>query len=97
MTIVNDELRDAGWTSQDLIRLNKKMPQAVADYTDSTNLEATKLVEDLEAFFHGVAGGIGPSVFIALAEKEILPGLSSPYKDRFYLAALSVVVYYEEI
>ena len=31
MTIVNSELKAAGWTAPDLMRLTKKMPQAVAD------------------------------------------------------------------
>jgi hypothetical protein len=97
MTILNDELRASGWTSQDLIRLNKKMPQAVADCTDLTNLEAAKLVERIEALFLGATDGIDPSAFIALTEQVILPDLSFPYNDRLYLAALSVVVYYEKI
>ena len=94
MAIVNGELKDAGWSSQDLMRLAKKMHQAVADYTDSTNTEAAKLVEQLEAAFLNEAD---LSTFIALAEQSILPGLSTPYNDRLYLAALSVVVYHEEI
>src|SRR6202011_1396232 len=79
MTILNDELKEAGWTAQDLMRLSKKMPQAVSDYTDSTNLEAAKLVEHIEALFQGATGGIDPAAFIDLAEQAILPGLSFPY------------------
>jgi hypothetical protein len=97
MGLVNEELKGAGWSSQDLMRLTKKMPQAVADYNDSTNTEAAKLVKKLEAVFLNEVGGIDLSMFIALAEQEILSGLPTPYKDRLYLAALSVVVYYEEI
>jgi hypothetical protein len=89
MTIVNGELKDAGWSSQDLMRLTKKMPQAVADYTDSTNTEAAKLVKQLESAFLNEAG-IDLSTFITLVEQEILRGLPTPYNDRLYLAALSV-------
>jgi hypothetical protein len=97
MTIVNDELKDAGWSPQDLMRLAKKMPQAVADYTDSTNLETSELVQHLETLFQDEVGGIDLPEFIVLAEKMILPGLPTPYNDRLYLAALSVVVFYEKI
>jgi hypothetical protein len=97
MTIVNGHLKDAGWSSQDLMRLTKKMPQAVADYTDSTNLEAVKIVQQLEAIFQRSASGMDLSTFVGVAEKTILSGLPIPYNDRLYLAALSVVVYYEEV
>ncbi len=97
MTIVNGELRAAGWSSQDLMRLSKKMPQAAADYTDSINFEAAQLVERLETLFQSEAAGADLPSFIGLAEETILPGLPIPYNDRLYLAALGVVVYYEKI
>ena len=43
MAIVNGELKDAGWSLPDLMRLAKKMPPAVADYTDLTNVEVVKI------------------------------------------------------
>jgi Cap4 dsDNA endonuclease len=97
MSIVNDELKSAGWSSQDLMRLSKKMPQAAADYTDSTNLEVAELVQSLEALFQNKAAGASLSTFIDVAEKTVLPGLPTPYNDRLYLAALDVVVYHEKI
>lgn len=97
MTIVYGDLTSAGWGAQDLMRLSKKLPQVTADYTDSTNLEAARLVERLEELFAGAAAGTDLATFIAYAEKTILPGLPAPYNDRLYLAALSVVVYYEKV
>jgi hypothetical protein len=97
MTLVRDELKDAGWSPQDIVRLGKKMPQAVADYTDSVNLEVAELVNELEEIFARDLGGRGLSSFLADARNELLAGLSSPYNDPWYLAALSVVVYYEEV
>ena len=32
MGLISGELKDAGWSSQDLMRLSKKIPQATADY-----------------------------------------------------------------
>ena len=97
MAIVNGELKDAGWSLPDLMRLAKKMPPAVADYTDSTNVEVAKFVQRLEALFKDQASAIELPTFIRLAEAEVLPEWHVPYNDRFYLAALSVVVFYEEI
>jgi hypothetical protein len=90
-------LKDAGWKNQDLMRLAKKMPQAVADYTDSTNLEAAEIVQRLESLFQAESDATDLPGFIVLAEEMILPELPTPYSDRLYLAALSVVVYYEQI
>lgn len=99
MNLVAAELKDAGWSSQDLMRLSKRMPQAAADHTDSTNLEASKIVESIESLFHneGESGAIGLAAFVALAEQEMLANLPITYNDRAYLAALSVMVYHEKI
>jgi hypothetical protein len=95
MNLVSTELKAAGWSAVDIMRLSKKMPQAAADHTDSTNLEAMKIVERLVSIFHSNA--IGLPAFVALAEQELLADLPVPYNDRAYLWALSVMVFHEEI
>jgi hypothetical protein len=97
MALVYSELKGAGWSPRDLMRLNKKMSQAASDYTDSTNLEAAKIIERLESLYHDQPNEIDLPVFVGLAEQALLEGLSVPYNDRAYLAALSVMVYHEEI
>jgi hypothetical protein len=95
MALVNDELKAAGWPPQDLMRMGKKMPQAVSDFTDSTNLESGKFVQRLEELFLQFGAPNLPE-FIAEAEQELHASLRAPY-DLPYLRALSVVVYYEKI
>lgn len=96
MSLVNEELKAAGWSATDLMKLGKKMPVAAADYTDATNLEAAQIVERLEKQFSSmITASIG--AFIAKNESSILPDLKGPYSDRFYLAAMSVVAYHEKI
>ncbi|MCK1392053.1 dsDNA nuclease domain-containing protein [Bradyrhizobium sp. 1] len=95
MALVNSELKTAGWTSQDLMRMAKKIPQAVSDLTDATNLEAGAIVQRLEELFSLQSDAALPE-FIARAEEEILMSLRAPY-DAAYLRAFSVVVYYEKI
>jgi hypothetical protein len=95
--MVRDELKDSGWKFPDLIRLSRKIPQAVSDYTDSTNIDVAKLAHQLKVLFEGFDESLGLSPFIETAKSTLLRGLSSPYNDPSYLAALSVVVYYEEI
>ncbi|MDA9499674.1 dsDNA nuclease domain-containing protein [Bradyrhizobium sp. CCBAU 11357] len=96
MTLVNIELKDAGWASQDLMRMGKRMPQAVTDFTDPTNLEAGELVNQLEELFSSQPDVANLSHFIGLAEQELRALLRAPY-DLAYLRALSVVIYYEKI
>jgi hypothetical protein len=97
MGIVNAELATNGWSSRDLMRLSKAMPQATSDYVDSTNLEAAKLVTMLEDLLNELGTGEALSAFIKNAEQVLLPKLSSPYNDRLYLAALCVVTFHETI
>ncbi len=95
--MVRGELKDSGWKLPDLIRLSRKIPQAVSDYTDSTNIDVANLAQQLKGLFEGFDESLGLSPFIETAKSVLLGELSSPYNDPSYLAALSVVVYYEEI
>jgi hypothetical protein len=96
MALVNDELKASGWSPQDLMRMAKRIPQAVSDFTDSTNVESGKFVQRLEEIF--LAQSVAPNLpqFIADAGQELQASLHAPY-DLAYLRALSVVVYYEKI
>lgn len=96
MSMINTELKGGGWSAPDLIRLNKRIPSVVADYTDATNLEATNLVKALEQLFSSM---VTPDLceFIGEAENKLLPSLSEPYRNRFYVAAMSLVVFHEKL
>jgi hypothetical protein len=96
MALVNAELKAAGWSGPDLMRVGKKLPIAASDYTNATNIEATGLVASLETLFSNMAA---PELgkFIAEAEGTILQSLGSPYRDRIYLAAMSILVFHEKI
>ena len=96
MSLINAELKDSGWAANDLMRLGKRMPVAAADYTDATNAEAANIVERLEKMF-AAAMPLDLAQFIYEVEKKILPDLNGPYRDRMYLAAMSIVAYHEKI
>jgi hypothetical protein len=96
MAIVGAELKSAGWSASDLIRLSKRIPDAIADYTDGTNLEAASMVKGLEELFVNTSV-TELSKFISDAENKILPSLGAPYRDRIYLAAMSLLVFHEKI
>jgi Cap4-like dsDNA endonuclease family protein len=96
MALVLDDLKSAGWASHDLMKLNKRMSQAAADYSDATNLEVTKIVQQIEALYHQ-SYGIGLAALVAHAEELLLTKVPIPYNDRAYLAAITVMVHHEEI
>jgi hypothetical protein len=96
MSIVSAELKSAGWSASDLMRLDKRIPNAAADCTDATNLEVLSLVKRLEELFV-VTSASDLCKFISQAENTILSSLSMPYRDPIYLAAVSLLVFYEKI
>jgi hypothetical protein len=96
MEIINSELKGAGWSSSDLIRLSKRIPTAAADYTDAANLEAASLVEDLGELFISTPN-LDLCEFISEAENKVLPSLGGPYRDSIYFAAICVLVFHEKI
>jgi hypothetical protein len=96
MTIVNADLSASGWSATNLMRLTKRMATATADFSDSSNLEAAKLVQSLEDLFESLLNTTLAN-FIVEAETNILPKLSSPYSDKFYLAAMCVLVFNEKL
>lgn len=98
MTLVNPELQSAGWTTVELMRLGKSIPQATLDFTDATNSEVTKIVEAIfDAFDANKDGVISIAEFIAAVCGKLMPNLSQPYNDKSYLSALAILVFHEKI
>ena len=75
---------------------SKQIPDATADYTDATNLEAASLIKNIEELFVN-APHKDLCKFVSEVENKIFPNLSGPYRDRVYLAALSLLVFHEKI
>lgn len=98
MTLVNAELKEAGWVAVDLMKMGKKISNAVADYTNPTNSDAEELKARLEKHFHTEAAKALPD-FLASALSNIAQltdGLSL-YSEKFYFLAFAVIVFNEEI
>ena len=95
-SIVYAELDKGGWGATDLMRVNKQIANATADFSDGTNLEAAAIVRSLEELFDSL--GIPTiSQFVGSAEANILPTLGTPYRNRFYLAAMCILVFNEKL
>ena len=100
ISLVSQLLTDSGWKQVDVLRLQKKIPQASNDFYNAANGEVEKLVEDIKDRIYDTSGK--PKDMSKLLD-ELVADLSStegpfnPYLQPDYLRALGVLVYYEEI
>jgi hypothetical protein len=98
MALVNSELKDAGWSTVDVMRLGKKISSAVSDYTNPTNSDAQRLKRRLEQLFYSAAPEALPAFLTsALSQAETLTNGLSLYDEKFYFLAFAVIVFNEEI
>lgn len=98
MQLVNGELKEAGWTTVDLMKMGKKISNAVADYIDPTNGDAEELKTRLEHHFHTEAAEALPDFLTsALSNIAQLTDDLSLYSEKFYFLAFVVIVFNAEI
>ena len=100
MTLVKATLQAEGWVTGAIVKLDRAIPNAAADYNDPANTECKALAEavrghiktlDLEdAKLSAVLDG----VFDALSGANVIP---EPYRDKSFVAALGVLIYNEEL
>jgi hypothetical protein len=98
MDLVSSELRADGWTSVEIIRINKSLPQATYDYTDAINTEAQDVIVTMTSHFDNDAAlqaSLGAYVRSAIATAAAAH--PSPYNSSPYLGALAILVFYEKI
>ena len=98
-TIAN-YLTAAGWAMADLIRLQKKLPEASADYYNPLNAEVKDMADNMRTIVLDDAGSpidlnefLDACVDMAMNED----GIGNIYKQTDYLRALGALVYYDEI
>lgn len=97
---VSKLLIDAGWKQADVLRLQKKIPQASNDFYNAANSEVEALAKDIKKHIYDMNGEekdvpvFLEDIVAALANTE---GLFNPYLQADYLRALGVLIYYEEI
>ncbi len=97
MTLVVAELSAVGWSHTDLMRLDKRLPQVVSDYTNATNLEVAAMAQVVAKEISG-----GTYVSLGDAVTRIVPLVVEPpgrvvIYDRFYVSALIVLVHHETL
>ena len=97
---VSKLLIDAGWKQADVLRLQKKIPQASNDFYNAANSEVEALAKDIKKHIYDTNGeGKDVPVFLEdiVAALANTGGSFNPYLQADYLRALGVLIYYEEI
>lgn len=98
MDLIAAELRGEGWSSTEIIRLGKRLPQATYDFTDATNTEAQNIIATMATLFDqnsSLQNSIG--AYVREAIKAAATGHPSPICNAPYLGALAVLVFHEKI
>lgn len=100
VTVVSTLLSAAGWHTADVMRLQKKIPEASTDYYNPLNAEVRSIADLMRAIIHATSGSpmslpdfLDASVEVAMKDK----GIGNIYKQADYLRALGALVYYDEI
>lgn len=97
---VSKLLVDAGWKQADVLRLQKKIPQASNDFYNAANDEVEALARDIKTYIYDANGeekDVPEFLGDILAALAKTGGSFNPYLQADYLRALGVLVYYEEI
>lgn len=97
---ISNYLTAAGWAMTDLIRLQKKLPEASTDYYNPLNGEVRNIADKMRIIVMNADGlpvnlnnFLDICVDIAMNDDSI----DNIYKKIDYLRALGVLVYYDEI
>lgn len=93
-------LSSSGWKQIDVMRLQKKIPQASSDFLNAANSEVEKLAEEIKSRICDAAGKpkeLSDFLVEVAADLSSADSPFNPYLQKDYLHALGVLVYYEEI
>lgn len=100
MNFIKGRLSNEGWTISAIMRFDKATPRAVADYNDPTNEECSKLCAALRVYLDSFdISSMMLSALIEQAYKELSDAnaIPAPYRDKSFMAALTVLIYNEKL
>mgnify|MGYP005845213207 CR=1 FL=1 len=100
LSIIVTQLKAAGWSSINLVRLQKKVPEASTDFRNPLNEEVQEIVAIMRVTVRDVIGQLLElENFIPKVVNEVVNNgqIDNFYKQQDYLRALAALVYYDEI
>lgn len=100
VSMVSGLLLSTGWSHADVIRLQKKIPQASNDFYSASSREVEDLVAQIAKL---IVDGAGQPKDISTFLSDVASNFSdssggvNPYLQPDYLKALGVLVYYDQV
>ena len=97
---IKSSLSKSGWTDVGLINFDKALVLVMKDSRDSENTECDKLQEDIKVILQKydidsmTIADISDTVFEDLTASNLLP---SPYRNKIYICALTLLVIHEKL
>jgi hypothetical protein len=97
-TLVSTELGAAGWNTTQLMKIEKQIPRALADYTDPSNNEAAALRVRLNRLLASAGNAVLATFLLAAVSDRIqlTEGLA-PYSDASYFEAFAVILFHDQL
>lgn len=98
--LISRDLERKGWRSTELLRILKKIPQAGNDFYNPLNSDVREIVECMHMVRLDDGGNLVElSNFLNLVPDHLKRSieLSNPYTDQYYLYALAIVFYNDEL
>ncbi|HEX4693359.1 dsDNA nuclease domain-containing protein [Sphingomonas sp.] len=100
VTAVISEMSSKGWSSIDVMRFQKRIPEASIDFYNPVNQEVVSIVSLMRCEVNDLTGSpVELTDFMTdVVEKIMKDGsVGSIYKQTDYLRALGALVYYDEV
>ncbi len=98
--LIKNRLSESGWSDVALMRLDKSLASAIADFNDPTNKECNTLQKNISAGLKKYdldsmnIAKILESIFNDMTQGNLVP---LPYRNKEYICALTILVIHEEL
>jgi hypothetical protein len=98
ISLVAQDLKAAGWETVDVVRVEKGLVQAFADYRNPKDLECQRMADAIGKQLDAAPdAAIAPAIAAARLALSAQGFSTRPYSDPFYQAALTVIVWHERL
>ena len=94
------ELKEGGWSVGALVKFEKAVSKAAADYSDPSNTECKRLADAVVEFLNGMDlentsfSALLDLLYETLTAEQKIP---RPYQDKFFICALGALIFYEKL
>jgi hypothetical protein len=100
LTLVKGALLEEGWSLVKITRMDKKIPRALADYNDPSNLECKGIAEEIRKIIKGLdltTAKLSEVLDVLFDKIDQATKIPLPYRDVAFIGALGLLIYYEEL